>query len=248
MLAGMNLLRIAPAKTMIAQWAVAGIVCAFALHAWLAADAKPNVRIALVGDSTVAEKSGWGPAFAKLLGPSAACTNFALGGRSSKSFRDEGQWAKVMAAKPDYVLIQFGHNDMPGKGPARETDPNTTYRENMIRYVDEARAIGARPILVTSMARRAFQDGKIRGELAPWADAVKKVATEKQVPLVDLFGRSIALLEKLGPEGSAVFDPPGKDGKPDHTHLSAKGGEAMAKLIAEELRKVETKVAKFLAQ
>ncbi|MBI5774448.1 MAG: rhamnogalacturonan acetylesterase [Verrucomicrobia bacterium] len=243
----MNLLRTVPAMRMIARWAVTGIVCASAFHAGLAADAKPKVRVALVGDSTVAEKSGWGPAFAKLLGPGAVCTNFALGGRSSKSFRDEGQWAKVIAAKPDYVLIQFGHNDMPGKGPARETDPNTTYRENMIRYVDEARAIGATPILVTSMARRTFQNGKIRGELAPWADAVKKVAAEKQVPLVDLFARSIALLEKLGPEGSAVFDPPTKDGQPDHTHLSAKGGEAMARLIVGELRKVEPKLGQWLA-
>ena len=214
----------------------------------LAAEAKVDGRvcIALAGDSTVATNSGWGPAFAKLLKPGAECLNFARGGQSSKSFRDSGNWQKVLDAKPAYILIQFGHNDMPGKGPARETDPKTTYRENMARFVDEARAVGAVPVLVTSMARRTFQDGKIRGELAPWAEAVKKVAAEKKVPLLDLFGRSIELLERIGPKASAVFDPKTKDGKPDHTHLSEKGGEVMAGLVADELRKVEPKLAGWL--
>ena len=216
----------------------------------LAADAKVDGRvcIALAGDSTVATNSGWGPAFAKLLKPGAECINLARGGQSSKSFRDSGNWQKVLDAKPAFVLIQFGHNDMPGKGPARETDPKTTYPENMARFVDEARAIGAVPVLITSMARRTFQDGKIRGELALWAEAVKKVAAEKKVPLVDLFGRSIELLERIGPDASAAFDPKTKDGKPDHTHLSEKGGEVMAGLVDDELRKVEPKLAGWLTK
>ena len=203
-------------------------------------------RVALAGDSTVTTTAGWGAAFEELLGARGECLQLARGGQSSKSFRDSGNWAKVIEAKPDYVLIQFGHNDMPGKGPERETDPATTFRENLARFVDEARAAGAKPILVTSMARRTFEKGKILGELAPWAEAAKAVAAEKEVPLVDLFARSVALLEKLGPEGSAAFDPVTKDGKPDRTHLSPEGGKAMAKLIAEELRKVEPGLAGLL--
>ena len=213
-----------------------------------AAEAQGGLRVALAGDSTVATNSGWGPAFAQLLKPGAVCLNFARGGQSSKSFRDSGNWQKTLDAKPAYILIQFGHNDMPGKGPKRETDPNTTYRENMARFVDEARALGAVPVLVTSMARRTFQNGKIRGELAPWVAAVKKVAAEKKVPLVDLSGRSIALLERIGPDAAAVFDPKGKDGKPDHTHLSAQGGEVMAGLVADELRRVAPKLAGWLTK
>jgi pectinesterase len=114
--------------------------------------------------------------------------------------------------------------------------------------VDEARAIGAKPIVVTSMARRTFIDGKIRGELAPWADAARKVAAEQKVPLVDLFARSVALLEKMGPEASAVFDPKTKDGKPDHTHLSPEGAKIIAKVIAEELRQTEPSLGKLLAE
>src|SRR5205823_4923699 len=113
-----------------------------------------KVRIVLVGDSTVAENGGWGPAFAQLLGPGAECINRARSGRSSKSYISEGHWQKALEQKPAYVLIQFGHNDMPGKGPDRETDPQTTYREYLARYVDEARAAGAQPVLVTSMTRR----------------------------------------------------------------------------------------------
>lgn len=236
------------ARSILVWLPLAIVAVALGLFPVRAADApaahKP--RVALAGDSTVTTTAGWGAAFENLLGARGECFQFARGGQSSKSFRDSGNWAKVIESKPDYVLIQFGHNDMPGKGPNRETDPATTYRENLRRFVDEARAAGAVPILVTSMARRTFDKGKIRGELAPWAEAARAVAEEKKVPLVDLFARSVALLEKLGLEGSAPFDPVTKDGKSDHTHLSPEGGKAMAKLIAEELRKVEPGLAGLL--
>jgi len=215
------------------------LLLASGLHA-----GETKTRVALAGDSTVADKAGWGAAFAQLLKPEAECLNFAQGGRSSKSFRDEGHWQKVLDAKPAFVLIQFGHNDMPGKGPARETDPATTFPENMARYVDEARAIGARPVLVTSLTRRVFENGKIRGELKPWADATAKVAAEKKVPLVDLFALTVALHNKLGPAESDTFNPAGK--RPDRTHLNATGAETIAKIIAGELRKVEPELAKLL--
>jgi lysophospholipase L1-like esterase len=217
----------------------------FASSTFAAEQKSPSkIRIALAGDSTVTTTAGWGLAFEKLLGTNTECIQLARGGQSSKSYRDSGNWKKVLEAKPDYVLIQFGHNDMPGKGPERETDPKTTFPENLSRFVDEARAIGAVPILVTSMARRTYDKEKIRGELAPWAEATKKVAAEKKVPLVDLFARSVELLEKMGAKEAAVFDPQTKDGKPDHTHLSPKGAEIMAKVIADEIRKVEPNLAK----
>jgi lysophospholipase L1-like esterase len=239
-----------PARSIFTWFPLALVAIALSLFPARAADAPPahKPRVALAGDSTVTTTAGWGAAFEELLGPRGECIQLARGGQSSKSFRDSGQWAKVIEAKPDYVLIQFGHNDMPGKGPNRETDPATTYRENLARFVDEARAAGAVPILVTSMARRTFENGKIRGELAPWAEAARQVAAEKKVPLVDLFARSVALLEKMGPEASAVFDPKGKDGKPDHTHLSPDGAKIIAKLIAEELRKSEPPLGKLLTE
>ena len=204
------------------------------------------MRIVLAGDSTVTTNGGWGVGFAKALRPGVECVNLARGGQSSKSFRDSGQWQKVLDQKPTYILIQFGHNDMPGKGPNRETDPATTYRENMARYVDEARAIGARPILVTSMTRRYFKEGKINSNLLPYVDAVKNVAAEKKAPLLDLHARSIELFEQLGPEGCRELSPNDpKTGKVDATHLNRKGGEVVGKLVARELKKAVPALADY---
>jgi pectinesterase len=196
--------------------------------------AKP-IRIVLVGDSTVNDEGGWGAGFKRLVGEGVACENHARNGRSSKSFIEEGHWERALASGADYVLIQFGHNDMPGKGPARETDPNTTYREFMGRYVDEARAAGAVPVLVTSMTRRHFRDGKVVTLLGEYAEAVRSVAREKDVPLVDLHAASIELLNRLGPAESETLGPV-VDGRPDRTHLSAKGQAVMAALVVDLLR------------
>ena len=81
------------------------------------------LKIVLVGDSTVNDEGGWGPGFRASFGPGVEVVNLALNGRSSKSFRDEGHWAPVLAAKPDYILIQFGHNNGPGKGPTARPMP-----------------------------------------------------------------------------------------------------------------------------
>lgn len=202
----------------------------------LVADAP--VHIVLVGDSTVTDAAGWGKAFADRLAPGVRCTNTAKGGASTKSFRDAGLWAKALALRPTHLLIQFGHNDMPGKGPHRETDPKTTYRDNLVRYVEEARAAGAQPILVTPIPRRNFKDGKLVGELAPYVEAMRAVAAEKKVPLADLYARSVEAIERLGPAASEELGPIGKDGKRDHTHLADPGKKLTAKLLIGELRKV----------
>jgi lysophospholipase L1-like esterase len=174
-----------------------------ALLAGLPVMAEGATRIVLVGDSTVNDQGGWGPGFRLSFGPDVQVTNLALNGRSSKSFRNEGAWAPALAAKPDYILIQFGHNDGPGKGPERETDPATTYRANLVRYIDEARAAGAKPVLVTSITRRVFDaDGRLKTDsLAPYIEAVRAVARETNVPLMDLYALTRVEAEKLGPIG-----------------------------------------------
>ncbi|MFT3785555.1 MAG: GDSL-type esterase/lipase family protein [Tepidisphaeraceae bacterium] len=144
-------------QSFLTSFVLAGLsFAASALGAATEPTTKPvRLTIALVGDSTVTDHAGWGPGFASSLADDVRCVNFSASGRSSKSFRDEGKWKPVLELKPDYVLIQFGHNDQPGKGPERETDPKTTFRENMARYVDEARDAGIKPIIVTSIARGA---------------------------------------------------------------------------------------------
>lgn len=226
---------------------IALFLCVFlAANVFVGAEETPSIHIVLVGDSTVTDTAGWGKALAERLQPGVRCTNTASGGQSTKSFLDGGRWAKALALRPTHMLIQFGHNDMPGKGPNRETDPKTTYRANLIRFVDEARAAGAQPILVTSIPRRTFKGAKLVGELAPYVEAMRAVAAEKKVPLADLYTRSVEVIEKLGPEASEELGPIGKGGKRDHTHLAKPGMELTAHLLVEELRKVAPELARCL--
>lgn len=233
----------------VSLWAALTCAALGVANSAIAAESPTAERIVLVGDSTVASQSGWGDAFTKLLALGVECQNLGRGGRSSKSFRAEGHWKKVMEAKPGWVLIQFGHNDQPGKGPERESDAKTTFRENLARYVSEARAVGAKPVLVTSLTRRTFNaQGKIQPDLlADYAEATRAVAAEEKVPLLDLNARSIEQMNQLGPEAAAAFDPKTKDpAKPDRTHLSAKGSEEIAKLVADEIHMRVPELAKLL--
>lgn len=226
-----------------AAW-LAFVCGALALSAQVPAPG-PEPHLVLVGDSTVTDAAGWGGAFATLLRPAVRCTNTARGGASTKSFLDGGYWAQALALKPTQVVIQFGHNDMPGKGPARATDAATTYRENLVRYIAEARAAGAQPILVSSVTRRNFKDGQLIDLLADYAAAARIVAAQQRVPFVDLHARSIAAVERLGPSGAEELGPM-KDGKRDTTHLSSAGAEWAARLVAEELRSVAPELARLL--
>lgn len=204
-----------------------------------AAEPQRKIRIVLVGDSTVTDGAGWGAGFKQLLNDNAECVNTAAGGRSSKSFINEGRWEKALALKGDYYLIQFGHNDEPGKGADRETEPRTTYRQYIARYVDEARAAGTKPVLVTSLTRRQWdKSGKIKSSLVPYADVVKELARERNVPLVDLHTSSIALCEKLGREKCNELSPLKGTNQIDNTHLNVKGSVVFARLVADGLIRV----------
>jgi len=205
-----------------------------------------HLKIVLVGDSTVNDEGGWGPGLRAALGPHVEVVNLALNGRSSKSFRDEGRWEPALAAKPDFILIQFGHNDGPGKGPYRETDAKTTYRENMARYVDEARAVGTKPILVTSIVRRNFTPDETIAvdSLWPYVEVVRSLAAEKGVPLIDAYALTLEQAEKLGPAGCEEIDARDKDGKPDHTHLGPKGRAEIGAMVARELVRLEAVLEK----
>ena len=168
-------------------------------------------KIVLVGDSTTAVIGGWGPSFCTDHVTSfVACVNLARGGRSSGSYIAEGSWDLALAEMSTpgfaqtYVLIQFGHNDQPGK-PGRSTDLATEFPANLKRYVEETRARGAIPVLLTPLTRRQFVDGRLDNDLEPWAEATRRVARETGAPLVDLNASSVAAVQALGPMMSARF-------------------------------------------
>ena len=203
-----------------------------------AAPALPD-RVILVGDSTMASTTGYGDALCARFTPETSCLNLARGGRSSGSFRAEGRWDEVTKLLKDgalfrktYVLIQFGHNDQPGK-PGRSTDFVTEFPANMKRYVDEARALGGVPVLVTPLTRRSFKDGYVHNDLAPWAATVRDVARATKTPLVDLNALSLAAVQAMGPQEADKLARTGANF--DYTHLGPAGAERFSSIMAKEL-------------
>jgi arylsulfatase len=213
----------------------------------------PPIKIALIGDSTVASYSkppadrpgltGWGQVFGLYFQDLVEIKNHAVSGRSSKSFLREGRWEPVLAGKPNYVFIQFGHNDQPGKGD-RTTDPDGDFQDNLRKYIDDARAVGSVPILVTPVARRIFDDGRARTTLTPYADAMKRVAREKKAAIVDLHARSFELFDERGDESTAYFSP----STTDRTHFSRQGAIEIARLVAFALPQAAPPLRQYLRQ
>ena len=169
------------------------------------------IKVILIGDSTTQVGSGWGGAFCSHhLTSFAACVNLGRGGRSSASYIAEGSWQLALneMSTPGfvstYVLIQFGHNDQPGK-PGRSTDLKTEFPVNIARYVTDTRAKGATPILITPLTRRQFKEGRLDNDLVPWADAVRRIAKDTNTALLDLNADSAAAVQALGPVLSARF-------------------------------------------
>jgi len=180
----------------------------------------------------------------------------AISGISSKSFRDEGAWKKVIdAVKPgDYVFIQFGHNDEKPDS-ANHTDARTSFRQNLLNYVNETKAKGANPVLFTSIARRKFDaNGKLEDTHGDYVTVVRELAKEINVPLIDLNKKTGELVEHLGPEESKklyLYIEPGAftqlpEGKKDDTHLCVYGATKVAELAVQGIRKEHLGLAKYL--
>ena len=207
-------------------------------------------RLLLIGDSTVASYAkppadrptltGWGQVFGEFFKDGVQIDNRAVSGASSKSFLTRFG-TNALKSPADWVFIQFGQNDQPGKGD-RTTRPEGDYQDFLRRYINDARAKGMKPVLVTPVARRIFADGKPATTLTPYAEAMKKVATAEKVPLIDLYAASLALYARLGDEGSAGFSPSASD----RTHFSRTGALEIARLVADAAAKQLPDLAPFL--
>lgn len=217
----------------------------------------------LVGDSTMADKPdldyperGWGQLFRNFVRPPLRIVNHAVNGRSTKSFRDRGHWAQVMAtlAPGDWVLIEFGHNDSKRDDPSRYTDPTTEFPANLRRYVEEVRARGANPVLATPVVRRAWRDGVLQDLHGAYLPAVKVVAAELHVPLLDLEALTRQLEVGLGEARSKplfLHFEPGEHprlpkGLHDNTHSTALGARLIAELAAREMQRMRLPFARDL--
>ena len=215
---------------------------AFALGLSAAGAQADPALVILVGDSTMAPQTGYGDALCQRLEPALACLNLGRGGRSTSSYRAEGLWdramARVRARAPGtavHVLIQFGHNDQPGK-PGRSTQLATEYPANLMRYVADVQAAGGVPVLVTPLTRRSFKGDQLVDDLQPWAEAMRDVAARQKVPLIDLHARSGAAVRPLG---SATADELAMgiagDATFDRTHVGEKGACVFAEMMSREM-------------
>jgi len=224
--------------------------------------AHPSViRIFLAGDSTVCDQNhepyvGWGQALPLFFGPKAAVANHAESGRALRSFKGEHRFDKILAQlrAGDFVLIQFGHNDQKEKGEG--VGAFTTYSKSLRDYVAAIRAKGGKPVLITAVARRRFDEqGKVFESLGDFPEAVRRVSKELAVPLIDLNATSKQVYQALGVEPSKLAllhypanTFPGQTAPlRDDTHFSAYGAYEMARCAVEGIRSGVPELAPFLA-
>jgi len=226
--------------------------------------APKRITIYTIGDSTMANKkvevypeTGWGQQFQYCFDSRVKVSNHAVNGRSSKSFIDEDRWKAVLDSlkRGDYVFIQFGHNDEKADKPALYTDPRTSYRQNLEKYILETRAKGATPILITSIVRRKFDEsGKLIDTHGNYPDAVRAVAANLKVEYIDMQLLTKTLVNSLGDEPSKKLylwtapDLKFPEGRKDDTHLSVEGARTFAGLVANEVAKMKIPLARHVKQ
>ncbi|KAF2329822.1 rhamnogalacturonan acetylesterase [Flavobacterium daemonense] len=211
-----------------------------------------------IGDSTMANKKdpdrnpehGWAQVLQPFFNDNITVVNKAVNGRSTKSFINEKRWDSIYKKlkKGDYVFIEFGHNDEKIEDSTRYTNPHTAYRYNLIKFIKESREKGAIPVLLTSIARRNFNE---KGVLVPthgdYPLETRLVAQQYNVPFIDLEYYTELLEQSYGPEKSKQLHLHFKAGenpyydkdKADDTHLSLKGATAIAQIVVNQIKLLE---------
>ena len=223
------------------------------------------VRIFLIGDSTMADKPlvdnpehGWGQMFPMFFSRNVHIMNYAMNGRSKKSFLAEGLWKKVydQLQPGDYVFIQFGHNDAKIDDTSRFATPRPDYKNNLRKIIIEAREKSAVPILLTPIVRREFDAGGVFiGTHGEYPAVMKELAQEEHVPLIDMFEKSKSFVASLGDEPSKAYYLAGVrqhefhswNKKRDNTHFTRKGAVKMASLAAEGIKELHLPLENELA-
>ncbi|MCH5335183.1 MAG: pectin esterase [Alistipes sp.] len=241
----------------------AAAVALFAFAAASAADGKTTIF--LVGDSTCATKSldkqnperGWGHMFQPFFDSSIVVENHAVNGRSTKSFRDEGRWDKVLETmkSDDYVFIEFGHNDQKEKDPKRFSTPEQ-YAENLRAFIFEVRGNGGTPVLLTPIVRRHWDNGRLLDTHGEYVKQVKRIAEEEEVIMFDMEADTRRWVTSLGDEASRdyfMWVAPGTcplypDGRQDDTHLNVKGARIVAGMVADHIAEAIPELAEHLVR
>ncbi|PRS38067.1 rhamnogalacturonan acetylesterase [Bacillus sp. NMCC4] len=199
--------------------------------------------IYLAGDSTVSSypdrpvQGGWGEFLHRYTAQGVSVENRAIGGRSSKTFIEEGRLDDILAdIQPgDWLFTQMGHNDASKEKPERHTDPFTTYKSYLSQYIHGARAKGATPLLLTPVGRFHEKDGEYINDFPDYCAAMKELADEEEVLLVDLNTASLQFYQISGIEKTTSYFML-STGIEDRTHFTKEGADAIARLVSLELK------------
>ena len=236
--------------------------------------AEPQIKVALAGSSACqgyatnlrpkemaklkADKSqehkfiyGWGEFVGKYFSSNVKVLNFAISGRSTKTFLEKGNWAKLLKDKPDYIFMTLGANDTP---PKKQSTDIATYKKNLKLFAADAKKIGAKMIFVTiNQALTRSKDNKIiffkhgpyvKGRM-PYSQAMREVARELNLPCLELAENQRKIYEAMGEEKAGALYCVRGTGKMDGSHTNKAGAELIAKIIISELRKSNSDLKKY---
>lgn len=208
--------------------------------------AKTGPRLWLVGDSTMsryhapqAPQQGWGHALSALVRDGVAVENHAIGGRSAKSFREEGRWERLLGqvSEGDFVLIQFGHNDANQRRPERFSNAWEEFPQRLTAFAEDIRAKQATPVLVTTTVGWLYRenDTQINNGTIRYVEAMRKVGETSGIAVIDLNAAAIKHMLDLGPEKTKPYYMISVDGK-DYLHLTDEGAKAYAAWFVEAVK------------
>lgn len=210
----------------------------------------PAVTLHLAGDSTVMTyaattvQEGWGQELSQFFIDKVTIDNKAIGGANVKSFKS-GNWSKIMAVlQPgDYVMMQFGANDSgTAHGPVTPAD----FAATLGQMAEEIRAKGATPIFVTPSAFYQWSGGKQdNARLAPYTAAMMSEGAAMNVAVDDLNARGVEYLNSIGQTAATPLYLPSR-GTVDKAHFVKAGATQMARIVAEELRRINSPLAAYL--
>ncbi|WP_162558665.1 rhamnogalacturonan acetylesterase [Robertkochia solimangrovi] len=221
--------------------------------------AESSVTLFLAGDSTVTDQdlepwASWGQFITSYLNPNIAVANYAASGASLSSFKARRRWAKIISTlnAGDYVMIEFGHNDEKQKGP--DAGPWKNYSDLLIEFVAQVKEKGGNPILITPTQRRFFnEDGTLKDTHGEYPDAMRKVAKDAGVPLVDLTAITTVVYQAWGDDASrkafvqypAGTFPGQTETLEDNTHFNNFGANEIALCILNDLQEEESSLVTY---
>ena len=210
-----------------------------------------HIKIYMAGDSTVQTyderckpQAGWGQFIGNYFTTDVEFINYSIGGRSSKSFVKEGRLKSILnvIGQEDYLFIQMGHNDATIDKPERYTEPSVEYKKYLKMYIDGARKYGAIPILITPVATFDFKEEHFLNDFPEYCNSMKEVALHENVNCIDLMTKSLDYYTCVGyDEVYPMF-------LADHTHFTQKGADIIARIISQEILKMDSTISNYVKQ